>query len=104
MDIEERLNLIKRNTQEIITEDELKQLLKEKKHPKAYIGLATTGKIHIGYFIPIIKVGDFLKADFKFTILLADIHAHLDDQKAPFELLDKRVKYYKELISAMISS
>ena len=104
MDIEERLNLIKRNTQEIITEDELKQLLKEKKHPKAYIGLATTGKIHIGYFIPMIKVGDFLKADFKFTILLADIHAHLDDQKAPFELLDKRVKYYKEIISAMVSS
>lgn len=104
MDIEERLNLIKRNTQEIITEQELRQLLKEKKHPKAYIGLATTGKIHIGYFIPMIKVGDFLKADFKFTILLADIHAHLDDQKTPFELLDQRVKYYKEIISAMISS
>ncbi|MBI2207915.1 tyrosine--tRNA ligase [Candidatus Woesearchaeota archaeon] len=104
MDIEERLNLIKRNTQEIITEDELRQLLKEKKHPKAYIGLATTGKIHIGYFIPMIKVGDFLKADFKFTILLADIHAHLDDQKTPFDLLDKRVKYYKEIISAMVSS
>src|SRR3989338_8725848 len=104
MDIEERLSLIKRNTQEIITEDELRQLLKEKRHPKAYIGLATTGNIHIGYFIPMIKVGDFLKADFKFTILLADIHAHLDDQKTPLDLLDKRVKYYKEIISAMISS
>ncbi len=104
MDAEERFNLVKRNTQEIITDEELKQLLNEKKHPKGYIGLATTGRIHIGYFIPMIKVGDFLKADFKFTILLADIHAHLDDQKAPFELLDHRVKYYKEIISAMISS
>jgi len=104
MDAEERFSLVKRNTQEIITEEELKHLLHEKKHPKGYIGLATTGRIHIGYFIPMIKVGDFLKADFKFTILLADIHAHLDDQKAPFELLDHRVKYYKEIISAMISS
>lgn len=104
MDIEERLNLIRRNTQEIITEQELKQLLEQKKSPKGYIGLATTGRVHIGYFIPIIKVGDFLKAGFKFTILLADIHAHLDDQKAPFELLDYRVKYYKEIISAMISA
>ena len=104
MDIEERFWLVKRNTQEIITDEELKHLLEEKKHPKGYIGLATTGKIHIGYFIPMIKVGDFLKADFKFTILLADIHAHLDDQKTPFELLDIRVKYYKEIISAMISS
>lgn len=104
MDVEQRFNLIKRNTQEIITEQELKQLLEEKKHPKGYIGLATTGKIHIGYFIPMIKVSDFLKSGFKFTILLADIHAHLDDQKAPFELLDYRVKYYKEIISAMISA
>ena len=104
MDVEERFWLVKRNTQEIITDEELKHLLEEKKHPKGYIGLATTGKIHIGYFIPMIKVGDFLKADFKFTILLADIHAHLDDQKTPFELLDLRVKYYKEIISAMISS
>ena len=104
MDAEERFNLIKRNTQEIITEKELKHLLEEKKHPKGYIGLATTGKIHIGYFIPMIKVGDFLRADFKFTMLLADIHGHLDDQKAPFELLDYRVKYYKEVISAMIGA
>lgn len=104
MDNEERFSLIKRNTQEIITEAELNQLLAEKKHPKGYIGLATTGRIHIGYFIPMIKVGDFLKAQFKFTILLADIHAHLDDQKAPFELLDYRVKYYKEIISAMIGA
>ena len=104
MDAEQRFNLIKRNTQEIITEQELKQLLEQKKHPKGYIGLATTGKIHIGYFIPMIKVGDFLNAGFKFTILLADIHAHLDDQKAPFDLLDHRVKYYKEIISAMISA
>jgi len=104
MDAESRFHLIKRNTQEIITEQELKHLLEEKKHPKGYIGFATTGKVHIGYFIPMIKVGDFLKADFKFTILLADIHAHLDDQKTPFELLDERVKYYKEIISAMIEA
>ena len=104
MNSKTRFDLIKRNTQEIIKEEELTKLLKEKKHPKGYIGLATTGKIHIGYFIPMIKVGDFLKADFKFTILLADIHAHLDDQKAAFDLLDLRVKYYKEIMEAMVSS
>ncbi|MBI2175908.1 tyrosine--tRNA ligase [Candidatus Woesearchaeota archaeon] len=104
MDTEERFKLVKRNTQEILIEVELKKLLEEKKQPRGYIGLATTGKIHIGYFIPMMKVGDFLKAGFKFTILLADIHAHLDDQKTPFELLDYRVKYYREIISAMISS
>ncbi len=104
MDIDARLNLVKRNTQEILTEDELTQLLKDKKHPKGYIGLATTGRVHIGYFIPMMKVADFLKAGFHFKILLADIHAHLDDQKAPFELLKHRVDYYQHVIEALLQS
>ena len=73
MDLGKRFDLIKRNTQEIITEAELKELLKKKKHPSAYIGLAITGKPHIGYFIPMIKVGDFLKAGFRFKILFAGV-------------------------------
>ena len=97
MDVEKRLELIKRNTEDIVTEDDLKELLEKKKNPKAYIGFAVTGKIHIGYFIPMMKVADFVRADFDFTILLADLHAHLDDRKAPFELLDWRAKYYKEV-------
>lgn len=104
MNPEERYRLVQRNTQEILTDGELKELLQEKEHPRGYIGLATTGRVHIGYFIPMSKVGDFLTARFHFTILLADIHAHLDDQKTPFELLEKRVQYYKEAISAMIES
>ncbi|MCK5018003.1 MAG: tyrosine--tRNA ligase [Candidatus Peribacteraceae bacterium] len=104
MDIEKRFDLIKRNTEEIISESELKDLLKKKKHPSAYIGLAITGRPHIGYFIPMLKVSDFLKAGFRFKILFADIHGHLDDQKTPFELLDKRMKYYIEVISGMLDS
>jgi len=104
MSINERLDLVKRNTGEIVTEEELDKLLKTKKMPCAYIGMACTGKIHIGYFVPIIKIRDFLQAGFRFKILIADLHAHLDDRKAPFELLDKRVKYYKEVLSAMLKS
>jgi len=101
---EERFKLVSRNTEEIFTDAELKKLLKEKKHPSAYIGLAITGKPHIGYFIPMIKVSDFLKAGFRFKILFADIHGHLDDQKTPFELLDERMKYYMEVITGMLDA
>lgn len=103
-DVDTRLQLVMRNTQEIITSEELQELLTKKKHPKAYIGLATTGRVHLGYYVPLMKVGDFLKADFEFIILLADLHAHLDDRKSPFELLDFRVEYYKEVITAMLAS
>ena len=99
-----RYDLVKRNTEEILTDQELEKLLKEKKHPSAYIGMATTGRIHIGYFIPAMKIADFLKAKFRFRILLADIHAHLDDQKAPWDLLDWRVKYYREAITGLMDA
>jgi len=103
MDIEDKLNIIKRNTQEIVTENELMDVL-EKKNPVSYWGAAPTGKPHIGYFIPILKIGDFLKANFKFKILIADLHAYLDDQKTPWALLDARTEYYKEIILAMFDA
>jgi tyrosyl-tRNA synthetase len=100
----EKFEIIKRNTEEIVPEEELLELLKIKKKPVAYIGNAPTGRIHIGYYFWLSKVADFLKAGFKFKILLADIHAHLDDQKAPWELLDARVVYYKAVLTAMLES
>ena len=104
MDTTEKFELIKRNTQEIITEEELITLLDEKKNPAAYWGTAPTGRVHIGYFIPMLKIADFLKAGFKFKILIADLHAYLDDQKTPWALLDARTEYYKEIIKAMLDS
>ena len=104
MNVEERFKLIKRNTEEIVSEKELKALLTKKKKPAGYIGMATTGRVHVGYFIPLMKIADFLKAGFKFKILLADIHAHLDDMKAPFELLAHRVEYYEAVITSMLKA
>lgn len=40
---------------------ELKKVLAERA-AKIYWGTATTGKPHIAYFVPMIKVADFLKA------------------------------------------
>tara|TARA_Y100000310_G_scaffold344495_1_gene457561 strand:+ start:4167 stop:5180 length:1014 start_codon:yes stop_codon:yes gene_type:complete len=102
MDVNERLELIKRNTEEIITEGELKKLLEEKKHPTGYVGYSPTGRIHVGYLIPLLKIGDLLNAGFKFKILIADLHAHLDDQKSPWSLLDARSVYYQEVIYAVL--
>ena len=104
MKAEERLEIIKRNTAEIVQEDELLDILKSKVQPSAYIGTAPTGRIHIGYFFWVSKAADFIRAGFKFKILLADIHAHLDDQKAPWELLDYRVDYYKEVLLGMLEA
>ena len=38
------------------------------------------------------------------TILLADLHAYLDNQKAPWDLLALRTQYYEHVIKAMLKS
>ncbi len=104
MDIEKRVEYVVRNTEEIVTEEELRSLFEEKDKPTAYIGDAPTGKMHTGHFITHRKIADFLRADFEFTVLLADLHAHLDDLKSPFDLLDARSEYYKECIKGMMDA
>ena len=62
MDVNEKLELIKRNTQEIVTEEELVELLKKNKKPCVYLGTAVTGRPHVGYFMWVLKMADFLRA------------------------------------------
>ncbi len=104
MNTEEKFRLIKRNTQEIVEEKELKELLKKKKNPTAYVGYAPTGLLHIGHLVPLLKIADFLRAGFKFTFLVADIHAYLDDKKSSWEQLAFRAKVYEELAKSAIKS
>lgn len=102
MNEKERIHLITRNLQEVITEEELSDLIKKKKSPVVYWGTMTTGSPHIAYFFPMLKLSDFLKAGLKVKVLIADLHAALDG--VPWEELEKREKYYTELIQSMLKS
>lgn len=104
MKLEKRIDLVKRKVDEIVTEKELEELLKKKDKPVGYIGDAPTGKMHTGHFITHRKISDFLRAGFVFKVLLADIHAHLDDLKSPFDLLEARSEYYEECIKGMMEA
>lgn len=103
MSIQDRLALITKNLQEVIGMERIKPIL-EKGHLSLYWGTATTGKPHIAYFVPMTKIADFLHAGCEVTILFADLHAYLDNLKAPWELLEYRVKYYQEIIKSMLES
>jgi len=103
LSIEEKKALISRNLQEVLGEDRIDEILKTR-DLKIYWGTATTGKPHIAYFVPMSKVADFLSAGCEVTILFADLHAYLDNMKAPWELLKLRTEYYEHVIKAMLSS
>lgn len=48
--------------------------------------------------------GGALSLNVQVTILFADLHAYLDNMKAPWELLELRTSYYENVIKAMLES
>src|SRR3989344_3745680 len=98
MDLDKKIELIKGNTQEILTEQELKEKLNKKKQLSSYYGTAPTGRYHMGYLVPLSKLFDFDKAGIKNKVLIANIHAALDDLKTPWEKIDFVGDYYQKCI------
>lgn len=103
MDADEKFNLITRNTQEVVGIDDLKVLLK-KRNLKVYLGTEISGRPHVGYFVPAMKMKDFLNAGSDVTMLLADLHAMLNDMKSTFEQLNSRFKYYSLVIRSLLEA
>jgi tyrosyl-tRNA synthetase len=99
MSVEERLELIKRNCAEIITEEELRSVL-GKKSPSVYCGYEPNGPMHLGHFVTITKLIDFERAGFKVKILLADVHAFLN-RKGNEEQIKKEVENWRKTIKAI---
>src|SRR3989338_7457135 len=77
MDAEGKIELIKQVGEEILTEEELRHLLKTKEHPVAYDGFEPSGTdIHIAQgILRAINVNKMTKAGIKFKMLVADWHA-----------------------------
>jgi tyrosyl-tRNA synthetase len=93
MDVKKKLELIKRNSVEVINEDKLEGSLKEKK-PVVYCGYEPSGDLHIGHLVTILKLKDFEDAGFKVKILLADWHAWLN-KKGDWDFIADQVKKWK---------
>lgn len=100
MSAEEKLEIIKKNTAEIVTEPELLEILKTKKQPAVYCGYEPNGPMHLGHFVTITKLMDFQKAGFKIKILLADVHAFLNRKGSEAEI-EKEVENWRKTIKAI---
>ena len=75
---DEKHQLITRGLQEVLGDERLKTILGER-DLNVYWGTAPTGRPHIGYFVPMVKLADFLRAGCHVTVLFADLHAYLDN-------------------------
>jgi tyrosyl-tRNA synthetase len=58
MDQADRLDLVTRHTEEVVTEEELADLLANGE-PSVYVGYAPTGEMHIGHFTTMRKLAEY---------------------------------------------
>ena len=99
MDIEKRIDLIKRPpTEEIITEEDLRQLLQTKQRPTAYDGFVTSGLLHLGSAVMrSIKINDMLDAKTDVILWIADWFAYINNKMGgDMELIKKTGEYFIE--------
>lgn len=76
---EEKFNLIARNLEEVLTEEELEALIESGTPLKHYIGFEISGKVHLGQGIAVMqKVKDVHDAGVETTIWLADWHGWIN--------------------------
>jgi tyrosyl-tRNA synthetase len=100
MDIDEKLDIISKNTSEIVTIDELKSVLENITDPVTYCGYEPSGPLHLGHFITVTKLIDLEKAGCKVKILLADLHALLN-LKGNEDYIAKQVDTWKKTMKLL---
>lgn len=102
MDSEERFNLLTRNTEEVVTPEELRTLLETNDRPKGYIGFEPSGLVHLGWVICSSKVRDFVDAGFDFTVFFADWHAYINDKLGgDIETIRACARYMEDCFEAL---
>jgi len=102
MDIETKIGLIKEVGKEIITEQELRELLERKEHPIAYDGFEPSGQMHIAQgLLRTINVNKMIKAGVHFKILVADWFAWMNNKLGgDLEMIKATGEYFIEMWKA----
>lgn len=102
--VDQKYELITRNLQEVLgDQNEIKGIMATRPL-KIYWGTACTSRIHIGYFVQMLKIADYLRAGCEVIILIADLHAYLDNMKSTLEVINYRTEYYTKMIQEILKS
>ena len=98
MTSEEKIQLITRNLDEVLTEQELKDLINSQTPLKHYIGFEISGKVHLGTgLVCMQKIKDLHDAGVEVSVLLADWHGWINDKlDGTLETANKMARSYFE--------
>ncbi len=103
----DKIHLITKNLEEVLTEEDLESLVRNKNKLVHYIGFEISGLLHLGTGLASsLKIRDFQKAGVKCQIFLADWHSYINDKLGGDLKVIKEtaVKYYKEAFKVCLEN
>jgi len=103
LDLQKRIDLVMRNTAEVVTPQEIRTLLETNNSPNAYWGFECSGLLHIGIgLVCSAKIKDMVNAGFNFTIFLADWHSWINNKLGgDMENIRTCGEYLKQIFTAL---
>ncbi|PIS20696.1 tyrosine--tRNA ligase [candidate division WWE3 bacterium CG08_land_8_20_14_0_20_43_13] len=99
----QRFELIAKQTEEILTKEDLNELLNSEQPLNHYIGFEISGQLHIGSgLMSLYKIKDFQQAGVNCKIFLADWHTVLNNKLGgdPAKIKKLAISYFKEALIA----
>src|SRR6056297_1793844 len=70
--------LVTRNAEEVVTDEEVRDLADDPAGKRAYVGYEPSGVLHLGHLLAANKLIDLQEAGMDVVVLLADVHAYLN--------------------------
>ncbi len=105
MNTQQKIELIKRNLEEVLTEEDLNELINNEEKLRHYIGFEISGKIHLGTgLMSMSKVKDLIDAGVNCSVFLADWHSWINDKLGGDrkKIKETAVGYFKEGLKASL--
>ncbi|MFU8868097.1 tyrosine--tRNA ligase [Natronococcus sp.] len=91
--------LITRNAEEVVTDEEVRELADDPEGKRVYVGYEPSGVLHLGHLLTANKLIDLQNAGMEVVVLLADVHAYLNG-KGSFEEIRETAEQMKAQFTA----
>lgn len=91
--------LITRNAAEVVTDEEGRELATSPEGKRAYVGYEPSGVLHVGHMLGANKLIDLQEAGFEVVVLLADVHAYLNDKGSFEEIRDTAERMREQFLA-----
>ncbi len=103
MKLEERISLITKNSDEVISEEEIRTILETKSTPRAYIGFELSGFLHLGTGVICgNKFKSLATAGLHTIVFLADWHSYINNKLgAAMDKIQIAGEYFKKAFESV---